>query len=164
MIGEFYHLGRGEARRRAAASLDEFGLAEAADRPASTYSGGMRRRLDLAASLIGRPPVLILDEPTTGLDPRTRIDLWRTIERPVAARAADRPSFPTRAPPPSTRPPRRPPTPPQPWIARPDNPPPMPGEPDAPPPLRPARRRRRRTPRLLGRRAGHGHHEQTQSA
>src|SRR6267142_1143743 len=84
MIGEFYHLGRGESRRRAAASLEEFGLAEAADRPASTYSGGMRRRLDLAASLIGRPPVLILDEPTTGLDPRTRIDLWVTIEKLVA--------------------------------------------------------------------------------
>jgi ABC-2 type transport system ATP-binding protein len=84
MVGEFYHLGRGEARRRAAESLDEFGLAEAADRPASTYSGGMRRRLDLAASLIGRPPVLILDEPTTGLDPRTRIDLWVTIEKLVA--------------------------------------------------------------------------------
>jgi ABC-2 type transport system ATP-binding protein len=85
MIGEFYHLGRGEARLRAGASLEEFGLAEAADRPASTYSGGMRRRLDLAASLIGRPPVLILDEPTTGLDPRTRIDLWVTIEKLVAA-------------------------------------------------------------------------------
>jgi len=85
MIGEFCHLGRGEARRRAAASLEGFGLAEAADRPASTYSGGMRRRLDLAASLIGRPPVLILDEPTTGLDPGTRIDLWVTIEKLVAA-------------------------------------------------------------------------------
>jgi ABC-2 type transport system ATP-binding protein len=85
MIGEFYHLRRGEARRRAAASLEEFGLVEAADRLAGTYSGGMRRRLDLAASLIGRPPVLILDEPTTGLDPRTRIDLWVTIEGLVAA-------------------------------------------------------------------------------
>jgi ABC-2 type transport system ATP-binding protein len=85
MIGEFCHLGRGEARRRAAASLEGFGLAEAADRPASTYSGGMRRRLDLAASLIGQPPVLILDEPTTGLDPRTRVDLWVTIEGLVAA-------------------------------------------------------------------------------
>jgi ABC-2 type transport system ATP-binding protein len=85
MIGEFCHLGRGEARRRTAASLDGFGLAEAADRPASTYSGGMRRRLDLAASLIGQPPVLILDEPTSGLDPRTRVDLWVTIEGLVAA-------------------------------------------------------------------------------
>jgi ABC-2 type transport system ATP-binding protein len=81
MLGDFYHLGRSEARRRASAALDEFGLADAADRLAGTYSGGMRRRLDLAASLIGRPPVLILDEPTTGLDPRTRIDLWATIER-----------------------------------------------------------------------------------
>jgi ABC-2 type transport system ATP-binding protein len=85
MIGGFYHLGRAESRRRAAASLEEFGLEDAADRLAGSYSGGMRRRLDLAASLIGRPPVLILDEPTTGLDPRTRIDLWATIERLVAA-------------------------------------------------------------------------------
>jgi ABC-2 type transport system ATP-binding protein len=83
MLGDFYHLGRPEARRRASESLEEFGLTEAADRLAGTYSGGMRRRLDLAASLIGRPPVLILDEPTTGLDPRTRIDLWATIERLV---------------------------------------------------------------------------------
>jgi ABC-2 type transport system ATP-binding protein len=85
MIGGFYHLGRTESRRRAAASLEEFGLEDAADRLAGTYSGGMRRRLDLAASLIGRPPVLILDEPTTGLDPRTRSDLWATVERLVAA-------------------------------------------------------------------------------
>jgi len=83
MLGEFYRLGRAEARRRAAGSLEEFGLTPAADRLAGTYSGGMRRRLDLAASLIGRPPVLILDEPTTGLDPRTRIELWATIERLV---------------------------------------------------------------------------------
>ena len=85
MIGQFLNLGRAEARRRAAASLEEFGLADAADRRASTYSGGMRRRLDLAASLIGRPPVLILDEPTTGLDPPTRMDLWATIDGLVAA-------------------------------------------------------------------------------
>jgi ABC-2 type transport system ATP-binding protein len=83
MLGEFYRLGRAEARRRATQSLEEFGLADAADRLAGTYSGGMRRRLDLAASLISRPPVLILDEPTTGLDPRTRLDLWATIERLV---------------------------------------------------------------------------------
>jgi ABC-2 type transport system ATP-binding protein len=84
MLGEFYQLGRSEARRRAESLLDEFRLSGAADRRADTYSGGMRRRLDLAASLIGRPPVLILDEPTTGLDPRTRLELWATIERLVA--------------------------------------------------------------------------------
>ena len=84
MVGEFYHLGRSEALRRTVAALEEFGLADAADRRAETYSGDMRRRLDLAASLIGRPPVLILDEPTTGLDPRTRLDLWSTIERLVS--------------------------------------------------------------------------------
>ena len=59
--------------------LERFGLSEAADRPAKTYSGGMRRRLDLAASLVGRPEVLFLDEPTTGLDPRSRIDVWEFI-------------------------------------------------------------------------------------
>jgi len=85
MLGELYHLRHSEARRRAAALLEEFGLAEAADRQANTYSGGMRRRLDLAASLIGRPPVLILDEPTTGLDPKARIELWASIDRLVAA-------------------------------------------------------------------------------
>jgi ABC-2 type transport system ATP-binding protein len=83
MQGEFLHLGRSEARRRASSALKEFGLVDAADRRASTYSGGMRRRLDLAASLIGRPPLLILDEPTTGLDPATRLDLWTMIERLV---------------------------------------------------------------------------------
>jgi len=84
MVGELYRLGRREARRRAAEALDQFGLAEAGDRLAKTYSGGMRRRLDLAAGLIARPPILILDEPTTGLDPRTRLEMWELIERLVA--------------------------------------------------------------------------------
>jgi ABC-2 type transport system ATP-binding protein len=84
MLGQLNHLGRAESRRRADDSLALFGLTDAADQQARTYSGGMRRRLDLAASLIGRPPVLILDEPTTGLDPRTRLDLWAAIEQLVA--------------------------------------------------------------------------------
>jgi ABC-2 type transport system ATP-binding protein len=79
LVGRLYHLGRREARRRGAEVLERFGLAEAADRPAKTYSGGMRRRLDLAASLVGRPEVLFLDEPTTGLDPRSRIDVWAFV-------------------------------------------------------------------------------------
>jgi ABC-2 type transport system ATP-binding protein len=79
MVGRLYHLGRAEARRRGAQVLERFGLAEAADRPAKTYSGGMRRRLDLAASLVGQPQVLFLDEPTTGLDPRSRMDVWAFI-------------------------------------------------------------------------------------
>ena len=69
---------------RAGELLERFGLADAADRPVKTYSGGMRRRLDLAAALVHRPPVLFLDEPTTGLDPRGRIDLWAVIEELVA--------------------------------------------------------------------------------
>ena len=84
MVGELYRLGRRESRRRAAEALEQFGLAEAGDRLAKTYSGGMRRRLDLAAGLIARPPILILDEPTTGLDPRTRLEMWELIERLVA--------------------------------------------------------------------------------
>ena len=83
MVGRLYHLPVAEARRRADEVLNEFGLEDAADRPAKTYSGGMRRRLDLGASLVGRPEVLFLDEPTTGLDPRTRLDMWRLIERLV---------------------------------------------------------------------------------
>jgi ABC-2 type transport system ATP-binding protein len=79
MVGRLYHLRRAEARRRAAEVLERFGLARAADRRASTYSGGMRRRLDLAATLVGRPRVLFLDEPTTGLDPRSRAELWDLI-------------------------------------------------------------------------------------
>jgi ABC-2 type transport system ATP-binding protein len=84
MVGRLYHLSKGEPRRRAAELLERFGLTEAADRLVRTYSGGMRRRLDLAAALVARPPVLFLDEPTTGLDPRSRIDLWETIEDRVA--------------------------------------------------------------------------------
>jgi ABC-2 type transport system ATP-binding protein len=84
MVGRLYHLPKGEPHRRAAELLEHFGLSDAADRLVRTYSGGMRRRLDLAAALVARPPVLFLDEPTTGLDPRSRIDLWETIEGRVA--------------------------------------------------------------------------------
>lgn len=76
-------LGRAEARRKAAELLEEFGLSEAAKRPLKNFSGGMRRRLDLAASLIAQPPLIFLDEPTTGLDPRTRAQMWDTIRRLV---------------------------------------------------------------------------------
>jgi ABC-2 type transport system ATP-binding protein len=76
-------LSRREAKKRAAALLEEFDLAEAAKRPLAKYSGGMRRRLDLAASLIAQPALLFLDEPTTGLDPRTRNQMWNTIRRLV---------------------------------------------------------------------------------
>ncbi|QJD83909.1 ATP-binding cassette domain-containing protein [Cohnella herbarum] len=76
-------LGRAEARRKAADLLEEFGLTEAAKRPLKNFSGGMRRRLDLAASLIAQPPLIFLDEPTTGLDPRTRAQMWDTIRRLV---------------------------------------------------------------------------------
>ncbi|WP_448810719.1 ATP-binding cassette domain-containing protein [Agromyces bauzanensis] len=77
-------LGRADARRKADELLEEFGLAEAARRPLKNFSGGMRRRLDLAASLIAQPPLIFLDEPTTGLDPRTRAQMWDTIRRLVA--------------------------------------------------------------------------------
>jgi ABC-2 type transport system ATP-binding protein len=79
MVGRLYHLRGKEARQRAGEVLERFGLSEAGDRPAKTYSGGMRRRLDVAASLVGRPDVLFLDEPTTGLDPRSRMDVWEFI-------------------------------------------------------------------------------------
>ncbi|OKP69769.1 ABC transporter [Paenibacillus helianthi] len=74
-------LGRAEARRKSEELLEEFGLTEAARRPLKNFSGGMRRRLDLAASLIAQPPLIFLDEPTTGLDPRTRNQMWDTIRR-----------------------------------------------------------------------------------
>jgi ABC-2 type transport system ATP-binding protein len=84
MVGRLYHLPKGEPQTRAAELLERFDLSDAADRLVRTYSGGMRRRLDLAAALVARPPVLFLDEPTTGLDPRSRISLWETIEGRVA--------------------------------------------------------------------------------
>ncbi len=85
MIGRLYHLGRPRARERARELLAAFHLEDAADRPARTYSGGMRRRLDLAGALVANPPVLFLDEPTTGLDPRSRIEMWEVIQNLVKA-------------------------------------------------------------------------------
>ncbi|MEO7804960.1 MAG: ATP-binding cassette domain-containing protein [Actinomycetota bacterium] len=79
LVGRLYHLARSEARERTKALLSQFDLFEAARRPVKTYSGGMKRRLDVAASLIGRPKVLFLDEPTTGLDPRSRSELWEFL-------------------------------------------------------------------------------------
>jgi ABC-2 type transport system ATP-binding protein len=84
MVGQLYHLKRSEARKRADELLERFELTDAAKRPAKTYSGGMRRRLDLAAALVFAPPVIFLDEPTTGLDPRARFGMWETIEARVA--------------------------------------------------------------------------------
>ena len=84
LVGRLTHLPRATVVARAAELLDQFGLTDAADRPAKTYSGGMRRRLDLAAALVHRPPVLFLDEPTTGLDPASRSDLWQVIDELVA--------------------------------------------------------------------------------
>jgi len=84
LVGELTHMPRVMVRPRADELLEQFGLADAADRPARTYSGGMRRRLDLAASLVHRPPVLFLDEPTTGLDPASRVGMWGIIEELVA--------------------------------------------------------------------------------
>jgi ABC-2 type transport system ATP-binding protein len=84
MVGRLYHLPGRQARARAAELLERFELAEAANRVAKTYSGGMRRRLDLAAALVAAPPVLFLDEPTTGLDPRSRNDVWKVIGDLVA--------------------------------------------------------------------------------
>jgi ABC-2 type transport system ATP-binding protein len=84
MVGQLYRLRAKVAKVRADEALERLGLVEAADRAVKTYSGGMRRRLDLGASLVGRPQVLILDEPTTGLDPRTRLDMWSFIRDLVA--------------------------------------------------------------------------------
>ncbi len=83
MVGRLYHLGIARARKRADELLERFALSEAASRQAKGYSGGMRRRLDLAASLVARPRILFLDEPTTGLDPRSRIELWNVIREMV---------------------------------------------------------------------------------
>jgi ABC-2 type transport system ATP-binding protein len=85
MVGRLYHLGRRPSLERADELLERFALTDAAGRLVRTYSGGMRRRLDLAAALVARPPVIFLDEPTTGLDPRSRLQLWETIEDRVAA-------------------------------------------------------------------------------
>ncbi|MGW2249900.1 ATP-binding cassette domain-containing protein [Kitasatospora sp. NPDC001660] len=84
LIGRLLDLSSRDAKARATELLERFSLTEAAKRPAKTYSGGMRRRLDLAASMIGRPRVLYLDEPTTGLDPRTRNEVWDEVQRMVA--------------------------------------------------------------------------------
>src|SRR6202163_4337239 len=84
MVGRLYGQPRAAAKRRGNELLERFELLDAANRPAKTYSGGMRRRLDLAAALVARPPVLFLDEPTNGLDPRSRLQLWETIEGLVA--------------------------------------------------------------------------------
>lgn len=80
MVGRLYHIPKSEAKKRANELLEKLGLTDAADRQTKTYSGGMRRRLDLGASLVATPKVLFLDEPTTGLDPRTRLQLWNIIK------------------------------------------------------------------------------------
>ncbi|MEQ8839551.1 MAG: ATP-binding cassette domain-containing protein [Acidimicrobiales bacterium] len=83
MIGRLYRMGKSASKTRARELLERFDLVEAGDRPVKTYSGGMRRRLDLAGALVAEPPVLFLDEPTTGLDPRSRIELWAIIRELV---------------------------------------------------------------------------------
>ena len=87
IVGSLYQLSKNESKERASEALDRLSLTEAADRQVRTYSGGMRRRLDLGAALVGRARVLILDEPTTGLDPRTRMDLWDFLRDLVADNA-----------------------------------------------------------------------------
>jgi ABC-2 type transport system ATP-binding protein len=84
MVGRLYNLSAAEAKRRTSEVLERIHLTEAADRPVRTYSGGMRRRLDVAASMVGRPRVLFLDEPTTGIDPRSRVDIWDLVQDLVA--------------------------------------------------------------------------------
>ncbi|MEU6401556.1 ATP-binding cassette domain-containing protein [Streptomyces sp. NPDC046985] len=84
MVGRLYQMRARQAKERAQELLEQFGLADAADRPAKTYSGGMRRRLDLAAALVVSPPVMFMDEPTTGLDPRNRQQLWEVIKQLVS--------------------------------------------------------------------------------
>ena len=84
MIGRLYHLGKVRSRARARELLERFDLSEAGDRPVKTYSGGMRRRLDLAGALVAEPPVLFLDEPSSGLDPRSRTELWGVIRELVS--------------------------------------------------------------------------------
>ncbi len=81
MMGRLYHLSKADAKRRCNELIEQFDLSEFADRIVKTYSGGMRRRLDLAASLIATPPIIFLDEPTTGLDPRSRMKIWEIIEQ-----------------------------------------------------------------------------------
>jgi ABC-2 type transport system ATP-binding protein len=87
MIGRLYHVGWKKARQRAHELLERFDLTDAANRPAKTYSGGMRRRLDLAGALVTSPPVIFLDEPTTGLDPRSRNGMWEIIDERVRSGA-----------------------------------------------------------------------------
>jgi len=84
MIGRLYRLGKKASRERARQLLERFALSDAGNRPVKTYSGGMRRRLDLAGALVAAPPVLVLDEPTTGLDPRSRVEMWQVIRELVA--------------------------------------------------------------------------------
>ena len=84
LMADLHHLGRAEGRRRAAALLERFDLADARRKPAATYSGGMRRRLDIAMTLVGGPRVIFLDEPTTGLDPRSRRETWAIVRELVA--------------------------------------------------------------------------------
>lgn len=85
MVGRLYGMTKGQAADRARELLDRFSLSDAGDRPSRTYSGGMRRRLDLAGALVAEPPVLILDEPTTGLDPRSRVGMWSVIRELVSS-------------------------------------------------------------------------------